>query len=107
MVGEMKHVANTSLKVTHGCIETEKLNDSFLWHLRLGHAPIVKLHHLGVDKSYKHAENFCVTCHMGKLTKQPFNLGQSYPAQPFELLHIDVWGPYRVQTREGYRSSSL
>ena len=100
----MTHAANSSVKVTHGCIEAERLNDSYLWHLRLGHAPIMKLHHLGViDKSCKRPENFCATCPMGKLTKQPFNLSQSYAAQPFELLHINVWGPYKVQTREGYR----
>lgn len=23
--------------------------------------------------------------------------------EPFELIHIDTWGPYRVQTREGFR----
>lgn len=39
---------------------------------------------------------------MGKMTKQPFPLSQSCAAQPFKLLHIDVWGPYRVQTREGF-----
>ena len=95
MVGDMTHAANTPLNVTHGCIEAEKLNDTFLWHLRLGHAPIAKLQHLGiVSKPCKQSENLCVTCPMGKLIKQSFSLSQSCVAQPFELLHIDVWGPY-------------
>ena len=78
-----------------------RLNDSFLWHLRLGHTPLIKLYQLGIiDKSCKSSKTFCVTCPMRKLTKQPFILNQSYAAEPFELLHIEVWGPYRVQTRE-------
>ena len=87
----MKHVALNSVKVAHGCIESEKLDETFLWHLRLGHAPMMKLYHLGViSKPSTQIQHLCVTCPMGKLTKQPYKLSQSHATQPFELLHIDV-----------------
>lgn len=46
VVGEMKHCANTALKVTNGCIESEKVSNAFVWHLILGHVPFEKLHHV-------------------------------------------------------------
>ena len=104
MVGEMKHVAHNSVKVTHGCIKIEKFHESLLWHLRLGHAPMMKLYHLGIsNKPSKEVDHLCVTCPMGKLTKQPYALSHSRATQAFELLHIHIWGPYKVQTREGFR----
>lgn len=45
----------------------------------------------------------CVNCPVAKFTKQPFKLSESRAKMPFELVHIDTWGPYRVSTREGYR----
>lgn len=40
---------------------------------------------------------------MGKLTKQPFPTSHSHAAHAFELLHMDIWGPYRVASRGGHK----
>ncbi|VFQ61063.1 unnamed protein product [Cuscuta campestris] len=66
--------ANTSsAKIRHGYVETEKMSETLIWHLRLGHAPMSKLNQIGVwDKNDINVERMCVTCPMGKLTKKPF-----------------------------------
>lgn len=91
MLGDMTHAAHNSIKVSHGCVETERIHKSHLWHLRLGHAPMMKLYQLGIiSKPSKEVEHLCVTCPMGKLNKQPYPLSQSHAAQAFELLHINI-----------------
>lgn len=40
---------------------------------------------------------------MSKFTKLPFTLSESHASEPFELIHMDIWGPYRVCTRGKYR----
>ena len=81
------------------------IHDLFtLWHHRLGHAPISKLKHIPLLQSIiKPSSQVCVTCPMSKFSKLPFDLSTSHAAAPFELVHIDTWGPYRVQTRGKYK----
>lgn len=101
--GKLNTSINT-VSVGQGNITTDKPNAITTWHLRLGHAPIAKLKSLGFDSpSCKTIEHICTTCPMGKFTKQPFPTSLSQSLQPFELLHIDIWGPYRVQTRGKHR----
>lgn len=45
----------------------------------------------------------CVTCPMSKFSKLPYELSDSHATAPFELIHLDTWGPYRVQTRGKYK----
>ena len=48
-------------------------------------------------------EHICITCPMAKFAKLPFCLSNSKAQKPFELIHIDIWGPYRVQTRQKHK----
>lgn len=96
------NAANNHVEIKHGWVETEKHNEAMLWHLRLGHVPIQKLLTMNLNLKSRHTSNtqtICVTCPMAKLTKLPFPHSQSHASYPFELLHIDIWGPYKVQTR--------
>lgn len=75
-----------------------------LWHHRLGHASLSKLQHIDVVKPHIQNTNpICITCPMSKFTKLPFQLSFSHASEPFELIHMDIWGPYRVCTRGKYR----
>ncbi|XP_019248461.1 PREDICTED: uncharacterized protein LOC109227719 [Nicotiana attenuata] len=38
-----------------------------------------------------------------KQTRLPFPISHSKSASSFQLVHMDVWGPYRVNTHNGYR----
>ncbi|XP_028092800.1 uncharacterized protein LOC114292993 [Camellia sinensis] len=70
-----------------------------VWHNRLGHPSVIKLHHLmpylSVSKSdHKSTTSDCTDCCVAKRHKLPFYLSNSTVNAPFSLIHSDVWGPY-------------
>nr|KAJ0189315.1 hypothetical protein LSAT_V11C800419360 [Lactuca sativa] len=76
----------------------------FTWHNRLGHPSDQAL------VSLKHKLNFenvvlppCDVCHRAKQTRDSFPVSQHVTSSLGELIHLDVWGPYRVITSEGFR----
>lgn len=100
------NAVHENVQVPHGWLEPQKLSNTMLWHLRLGHVPMKKLTLMGLSMKPAGTSNplaICVTCPLGKLTKLPFSHSQSHVSSPFELIHIDIWGPYKVQTRVGHR----
>lgn len=40
----------------------------------------------------------CEICLFAKQTRTTFPLSKNVSSQPFDLLHCDVWGPYRTPT---------
>lgn len=47
--------------------------------------------------------NECPVCPLTKQTRIPFPASVSRASFPFDLLHLDVWGPYRHSTHNGFR----
>ncbi|XP_051150299.1 uncharacterized protein LOC127264798 [Andrographis paniculata] len=45
----------------------------------------------------------CDVCHRAKQTRTPFPLSTHKSKAMFELIHGDVWGPYHVETRNGFK----
>lgn len=75
-----------------------------LWHHRLGHASTTKLQYIPCVKPLINKKKpLCLTCPMGKFTKQPFPISNSHAFDIFQLIHMDIWGPYKVCTRGKYR----
>ncbi|XP_021862985.2 uncharacterized protein [Spinacia oleracea] len=50
----------------------------------------------GIDVKGCLAECFCQICPLAKQTRFPFSVSSIKSVQPFDLLHVDVWGPYSV-----------
>lgn len=46
---------------------------------------------------------YCHVCHLAKQKKLSFLSENNICNTNFELLHIDVWGPFSVETVEGYK----
>jgi len=77
-----------------------------LWHRRLGHASdkIVKLLPRELLSSGKEIlENVCDTCMRAKQTRDTFPLSDNRSMDSFQLIHCDVWGPYRTPSYSGAR----
>ncbi|GJW31990.1 ribonuclease H-like domain-containing protein [Tanacetum coccineum] len=76
-----------------------------LWHNRLGHPADQVLNVLKNDLNL--SKNTCVsaceTCHRAKQTRELFPLSDHKSMNPGELVHLDLWGPYKVSSREGFR----
>lgn len=45
----------------------------------------------------------CSICPLVKPTHLPFKDSESHALVPFDIVHLDVWRPYRVPTMKGYR----
>ncbi|GJV81324.1 ribonuclease H-like domain-containing protein [Tanacetum coccineum] len=76
-----------------------------LWHSRLCHPADKVLNVLKNDLnlSKNTSVSVCETCHMAKQTREPFPLSDHKSVKPGELVHLDLWGPYRVSSREGFK----
>ncbi|XP_039067901.1 uncharacterized protein LOC120213937 [Hibiscus syriacus] len=46
----------------------------------------------------------CSVCPLAKQSRLPFPISSSRSPKPFDLIHVDLWGPYRISTHSGYRS---
>lgn len=80
-----------------------KSQDIELWHRRLGHASIGEIRHsftLAYDECKRRLVNYNVFL-LAKHTRLPFNDSTNKVEEIFQLLHIDVWGPYTMQTLDG------
>uniref|UniRef100_A0A803LRV9 Uncharacterized protein n=1 Tax=Chenopodium quinoa TaxID=63459 RepID=A0A803LRV9_CHEQI len=81
-----------------------KLSSRTLWHHRLGHAPIQRIEKIHGLKGVKEGQGeVCLTCPLEKLTKLPYAKSESRAKEPFDLVHIDTWGPHRVCTKGKYK----
>ncbi|GJW69934.1 ribonuclease H-like domain-containing protein, partial [Tanacetum coccineum] len=79
-----------------------------LWHNRLGHAAdqVLSVLHNDLNISKSAFVPVCEICHMDKQTKDPFPLSSHTSKYLGELVHLDLWGPYRVPTKEGFKLTS-
>nr|GEV13163.1 ribonuclease H-like domain-containing protein [Tanacetum cinerariifolium] len=90
-------------KVTaNNCITKCHMSKS-LCHQRLGH-PTKQILLVLKDKLNLDNETIspCDTCHKAKQTREPFPLSDHKTAKIGKLVHLDVWGPYKVSSREGF-----
>lgn len=77
------------------------LVDGHLWHQRLGHPSYTKLQHIpGIPKV---SSPHCTVCPLAKQRSLPFISNNTLSAQPFDLIHTDIWGPFAIESVEGYK----
>ncbi|XP_071728992.1 uncharacterized protein [Rutidosis leptorrhynchoides] len=76
-----------------------------LWHARLGHPSDQFLNVLKTKLSLKGDLNTkpCEICHKAKQTRLPFPLSEQKTTSLGELIHLDLWGPFKIQSREGFK----
>ncbi|CAH9129000.1 unnamed protein product [Cuscuta epithymum] len=77
-----------------------------LWHSRLGHPSLKVLRSLGyLNKVLLNSvqNKVCDACMRGKQTRDSFIVSSGRAVEPFELIHCDIWGPYRVKSTCGAR----
>ena len=81
-------------------------NDTYLWHLRLGHINLNRIERLVKDGPLKELKvsslPVCKSCLEGKMTKRSFTAKGQRAKEPLELVHSDVCGPMNTQARGGY-----
>ncbi|GJY48457.1 putative RNA-directed DNA polymerase [Tanacetum coccineum] len=77
-----------------------------LWHNRLGHPAdqVLSVLKKDLNMSDNTSVPVCEICQRAKQTREPFPLSDHKSKTLGELVHLDLWGPYRVHSREGYRN---
>ncbi|XP_031265178.1 uncharacterized protein LOC116123568 [Pistacia vera] len=78
-------------------VSSSLLSDFHIWHQRLGHVPNPTLRHINKALPID-VNSHCSICPLAKQARIPLPLSQSISQHPFDLLHLDVWGPYKVLT---------
>ncbi|GJR06022.1 ribonuclease H-like domain-containing protein [Tanacetum coccineum] len=76
-----------------------------VWHNRLGHPADQVLSVLKKDLNISNntCVSLCEICQRAKQTREPFPLSDHKSKTLGELVHLDLWGPYRTHSTEGYR----
>ncbi|KAJ0534888.1 putative RNA-directed DNA polymerase [Helianthus annuus] len=75
-----------------------------LWHSRLGHPSDQVLAVLKDNFDVKSVEHGpCDVCHRAKQIRVPFPISDHKTKSVGELIHLDLWGPYKVTSYEGFK----
>nr|GEU38831.1 ribonuclease H-like domain-containing protein [Tanacetum cinerariifolium] len=87
------------------CLHVSKLP----WHNILGHPSdqVLSVLHDDLDIFKSSFIFVCEVCHRAKKTMDHFPLSEHKSKKLGELVHLTLWGPYRVLSREGYKYFSL
>ena len=73
------------------------------WHCRLGHPaePVLSILRDTLKFDSKHKTVACEICHRAKQTRKPFPLSEHITSDLGDLVHLDLWGPYKIPSSEG------
>nr|GFA81985.1 retrovirus-related Pol polyprotein from transposon TNT 1-94 [Tanacetum cinerariifolium] len=75
-----------------------------LWHKRLGHPSLEVLKLLpqvNLNKKDRELSQSCDVCHRAKQSREKFLVSDNKVASIFELIHCDLWGPYKTTSSCG------
>nr|GEX50798.1 ribonuclease H-like domain-containing protein [Tanacetum cinerariifolium] len=76
----------------------------YIWHESLGHPSDQVLKVLENDLALDSSDlDHCEICQRAKQTKEQFLLNEHKSSVLTELVHLDLWGPYKVTSKEGFR----
>ena len=81
--------------------QANTMNARCLWHKRLGHPSTEVLSYfsfslgIGCD-SNNEKEDVCEIRLRAKQTRNQFSISQSNAKDIFDLIHCDIWGPYKI-----------
>ncbi|XP_038687553.1 uncharacterized protein LOC119986936 [Tripterygium wilfordii] len=82
-------------------VSVNAIDKSFLWHNRLGH-PSVRMSEMLpsiLDKNCKE----CDVCPLAKMKRNSFSVSESKTCAPFDLIHLDIWGPNSMVSMDDYK----
>ncbi|XP_071741905.1 uncharacterized protein [Rutidosis leptorrhynchoides] len=106
-------VSDLNLHVTHpnddslmrNSVVAYNFESVLLWHNGLCHpaSPVLNILKLKLNLN-KTVDDFpCEICLKAKHTRDPFSLSNHVSKELGELVHMGLWGPYKVTSREGYK----
>lgn len=76
---------------------------SSLWHNRMGHAPLPVFLKIPSLKNHVTTPCNCLICPLTKQSRLSFPSSSIKFIKSFDLVRMDIWGPYKVCTFNGFR----
>ncbi|KAL4320330.1 hypothetical protein GQ457_18G016730 [Hibiscus cannabinus] len=75
-----------------------------IWHNRLGHPSFPRMKHFTeINKNIPLSSSFdCEVCHLAKQKRLSFPVSSSTAESTFDLIHLDVWGPFPIKSIYGH-----
>jgi len=80
-----------------------KLSEIESWHFRLGHLSFDKMKLVDLPCTRTKTDNICSICPKARLHRQSFPLSNTRASRIFELIHVDIWRPYKCSTYDWYK----
>ena len=76
-----------------------------VWHRRLGHlfVPVYNLLTAKTSLTAVDKNHHCSICPLSKQQRLPFISKNIFSPHCFDIIHSDVWGPFRYPTYDGFR----
>jgi hypothetical protein len=88
--------ATTSVDLSSFCLSPSS-SSFYLWHSHLGHVSSSHLRFLTSTWALENLQtcdiSYCSGCKVVKFSILPFNRSISISSSPFDLIHLDIWGP--------------
>ena len=83
--------------------QTNSISESNLWHQHLEYPSSEVLSFLSssLGINFSKGNEVCEICFRAKQTQNKFIMCQNKAEGVFELIHCDIWGPYRVPSFNG------
>ena len=105
-IGLAESLANHKLNLAFNPVSVaiaSNCNLSSLWHFRLSHRSDYRLQALSHVFLFlqNSCNNTCDICPLAKQKRLPFPFNNHMNNSAFDLLHMDVWGPYSTPTLDG------
>ena len=96
-------------KISSICVSNNKSTSivppGILWHLRLGHLSHDRMQCTNKLYSYISVSGqvSCDTCQMSRQRNLPFCVSKNNTHAMFDLVHVDIWGPFSTDSIHGFR----
>jgi len=88
-----------SLIAAKGC------EDGDVWHKRLGHVPMNVIRKIGMlrNSNANLILDNCDVCPLARQIRLHFTASNNRSVRCFDLIHLDVWGPYKAATHNNMK----
>ncbi|XP_070055363.1 uncharacterized protein [Nicotiana tomentosiformis] len=89
--------------VSSSCNKDAMNKMDIVWHHKLAHVPFIKMKSIyEISSNSSSTQSFpCTICPMARQTRLPFPDISIHSSKPFQLVHVDIWGPYHISTYSG------
>jgi len=102
---EAAKIVNSFSNISEAHNDNSKSQDGGIWYKRMGH-PSDKVLYL-ISKHFPcivfSETKPCYVCHFSRQTRLSFNNSSSYSEHIFDLIHVDIWGPYGTTSIHGHK----